>query len=458
LSRGRSWSGDVADFVVGGAVPAASNAYVSRPFERQAFLEMTAGIWVLLLGPRQHGKTSALVRLETLLEGNGIRTTHVDFQAFGAPEDYAALLRWFAARLARAFGVTTVEPEPSARDDLEEWLEANKLPGGGSVAVLVDEAGAVPEPWQNRFFSQLRALYNRRATPEPESFARRAVFLFAGTFRPERLVNIDNSPFNVSRDVKTTDLSRADALALAERVAGAELQPWADAAFEIVGGQPYLLQTLLAAASAGADDSERRALFDGELKRIRHGGDRHIVAVFERALAEPRLGELLAQVAQSPDGIPFNGADSDQLFLEVLGPAVAVGDRLQMRNPLYRDIVISNPQFTPGESSREAEQFLVALDDPAFEVMHDQKLRQFADENFAAAVRAHNAGNHRLALAGFGSVLEAILLDHLLAQEAADLEAARLAVDEPPQVLRRVGSSTRSSRWHTARPLSELRT
>jgi hypothetical protein len=415
----------VADFVTGGAVPIESDAYVSRSFENECFGELSANNWVLLLGPRQHGKSSALFRLRRRLQENGIQTALIDFQAFGAPDDYSSLLRWFVSRTASAFDVTFAEPPIGGEDDMEACLTANQPTGQGSLAVLIDEAGAVPSAWQNRFFSQLRALYNTRAGAEPGSLARRIVFLFAGTFRPERLVNPDNSPFNVSRDVKSSDLTREQVGELASRVGGDALGSCGDAAYALVGGQPYLVQVLLDAVSRGDDDDEREGLFTEAVGRLKRGGDRHFASLFEKVLGEARLTTLLADIASAEDGIEFNAADSDQNYLDVLGAARIDGDRLVIRNALYRELVLNNPQFSPGTEAQTADQFLVAPESSAFTVVADDDLRQFAVENFAAAVNAHNAGNHRLALAGFGSVLEAVLLAHLSSLRRDKLRSAR---------------------------------
>ncbi len=44
-----------------GPVPLGHESYIERPFELKLIRELQAGRWVLFLGPRQHGKTSALV-------------------------------------------------------------------------------------------------------------------------------------------------------------------------------------------------------------------------------------------------------------------------------------------------------------------------------------------------------------------------------------------------------------
>ena len=63
-----------------GPVPLGNESYIERPFERQIIRELQAGHWVLLLGPRQHGKTSALVRVRKTLMESGVQTGFVDLQ------------------------------------------------------------------------------------------------------------------------------------------------------------------------------------------------------------------------------------------------------------------------------------------------------------------------------------------------------------------------------------------
>ena len=122
----------------------------------------------------------------------------------------------------------------------------------------------------------------------------------------------------------------------------------------------------------------------------------HFSALFGKALAEPRLTELLSEIANSDTGIAFSPGDSDHEFLVVLGAARVDGERLVTRNQLYQELISKNPQFSPGAEAQKADQFLVAPAASAFAVVADEKLRQFASENFDAAVKRHNVGHHRL--------------------------------------------------------------
>lgn len=86
-------------FVAGGTLHKDSLVYARRRFEDVIFEQVTSGDWVLLLGPRQHGKSSALVRLYRRLSDAGYFCAFVDLQRYGVttPMD----MRSFLAGLPR---------------------------------------------------------------------------------------------------------------------------------------------------------------------------------------------------------------------------------------------------------------------------------------------------------------------------------------------------------------------
>lgn len=420
-------------FVAGGPVPLDSPAYVDRPFVEECFTWLTSENWVLLLGPRQHGKSSALARLNRTLLEAGYSVAWIDLQSYAAVgDDYPSLLGWFARRLAIGWGTTVVEPGLDNLNDLEAWLSAAAPPGGGALALFIDEAASLPERWRVQFYSQLRALFNARAHAGQEAIPRRLVVLFTGTFRPELLIRIGtNSPFNISKDVRPEDLTRDEALSLAIQVTGSDLQPWTSRAHALVGGQPFLLQYILSRVAAGTSDNERERAYDSAVGRLRAGRDRHFTSLFEQVLAEPALSELVVRIAESRDGIPLLPANKNHAFLDVLGVATAADGRLQIRNELYREFALSDPALRPS-APPGAHQALLRRSEDLFDVVLEPRLRALAYEAYDAAISAYNSGHLRLALAGFGSSLEATLLDYLLGLVEADLEAARTSLEHPP--------------------------
>jgi len=335
----------VSGYVTGGAIPLDSDAYISRPFEEEAFRELAAGNWIVLLAPRQQGKTSALIRLRARLEEEGLRCALVDLQGYGGNGTYVTFLSWLCEQIGRELGQS---PEPPTRgeEDLEVWLDATlrEIP---NLVIILDEASAVPPAHQRRFFSQLRALYNRRARDLIDAVSRRLQVAFAGTFRPEELIDTPNSPFNVSQEIIAEDLSRDDAEELAARLTGEDALEYANRAYELVGGQPFLLQTLLAAADRGANDAERASRFEYAVESLRHGRNSHVAFLFQLVRRDEALAGILRRILESPEGIRYHSGDADHDFAQVSGLATVRGGRLQIRNELYKELATN--VFLPAE-------------------------------------------------------------------------------------------------------------
>src|SRR5689334_18114330 len=105
-----------------GAVPIESQAYIVRPFEKEILNNILGTNWVLLLGPRQHGKTSSLIRVRNELITAGFDCAIVDLQAMPPCESYEELIEWFANRVAQAFGrILTYRPSGHQLRQLGTW-------------------------------------------------------------------------------------------------------------------------------------------------------------------------------------------------------------------------------------------------------------------------------------------------------------------------------------------------
>lgn len=422
----------MSEFVTGGAVPPQSPAYVHRAFEDEAFGHLTSAQadWVLLLGPRQHGKSSGLARLAQRLQDQGFRVAAIDLQAYGADAGYERLLEWLGGEIATAVGNPRPTVEERQRESLDAWLGGALEGVNGSVAVFVDEAAALPDAVRRRLYAQLRALYNARGQAGQPSALARLVFVFAGTFRVDRLIDTDNSPFNVSKDVEPEDLTSDDALRLAG-VGADDLTDVVRAAFELVGGQPYLLQVLLAAAGDSAGRNQR---FDEAVGRLRDGTDRHVVALFDRVLGDEDATRVVGAMLDAGGEIDLNPINPTHQWLQVLGLAGRRGGRLIFRNRLYAELAHSARVPGAGQPSAPiVDPSPANLDEKLFDAIGDTTLRGLALDAALGAVAAHDGGHHRLALIAFGSALEAVLLAHLEALDPDALTAARNAVKQPPK-------------------------
>jgi len=344
-------------YVTGGPVPPDSNAYVARSTDDVAHAELSAGHWVVLLAPRQQGKSSALLRLQRRLEDEGIRCVVIDMQAYGANGTYQELLEWICKEIAAHVDIEQVSVPDRGREDLESWLRGvlGDIP---NLVVVLDETSAVPEAHQRRFFGQLRALYNRRASDDVDAASRRIQIAFAGTFRPERLIDSPNSPFNISHDVIVDDLSVEEASQLARDVSGEQLVEFATRAYEVVGGQPYLLQTLLAAADRGSDRDDRERRFVHAMNALRARRNSHVTFLFELIKRDEQLLRVVRELLEAGGRMPYRAGDADHDFAYVSGIARLEGEDLCIRNALYAELaeaVFGDSAQAAGELAPETE-------------------------------------------------------------------------------------------------------
>ncbi len=401
-----------------GPVPLDDNNYATRDFELRVVKEVQAGKWVFLLGPRQHGKTSALLRLRDSLSKHATTTALVDLQRAPPFASYAQLVTWFGKEVAAAFGNSI---EIAETNNLSTALSATLPLGNGPVVILIDEASNIKDDdWRNSFYGQLRAIANDRAVAKDGDIARRLRFVFAGTFRPERLVTEANSPFNTCERIETSDLTSDDVARLAADAGLTDPAAAAAAIYDAVGGQPFLNQKLILDA-VGVDNEI--AAIERSLELLREGGGDHITNLFRKVASDDTLVALVAMAVEK-DKIPVEVGNEDQRYLVVLGLLRRERASLSFRNKLYAEVAALSSQFVKVELSKEQRTVLFALDLDAFSKIASTELKEIAYGAQRGAVAAYRAGSNRLALAGFGTAMEAVLIDFLQRQSTGDLTKA----------------------------------
>lgn len=387
-----------------GAVPLTDPIYIQRPFEA-ALIKLVAGErWVLLLGPRQHGKTSALIRLKSELNIAGYSSCLADLQAAPPCDAYGDWLHWFATTIAEQIGI----PRPASGDlnDVSQVLLGCDPGGGKRLVILVDEASNIQSSeWRNAFYGQIRSVSGLRAQGDGGDIFARTTFVFSGTFRPETLIDAENSPFNVCETVETTDLIFEDTVELCKRAGvekseliGAKIYDWCS-------GQPFLTQRLMESYIAAQSESA----IDTETDNLVSGNSSHIRNLFSKIVSDPPLDRIVRTITEKGE-IGLQPADPDYKFAQTIGIAKRNGPRLIFRNRIYGDVARGSSQLGAAEP-QPGPQFQMAPD--AFASIQDLQLREFAAAAHSGAISAYKAGSFRLSLVGFGSLLEAYLIDYL---------------------------------------------
>lgn len=413
----------MSEFYNQGAVPLTSDAYVSRLFEENVYQEIIAGRWVLLLGPRQHGKSTGLVRLRRRFEDARFIVCNVDLQGLSPVTTFPDLLRQVSNQIGRSLGIRTIDsPAHDMEGDFLSWLEVVLPRGATPVVITIDECASIEDSnFRNSFFGQIRQISSQRASAEDTDVPGRVRFIFSGTFRPETLVHEQNSPFNVCQPpIQTEDLTVDQARELADKV-HKEIVPLVDDAFAIVGGQPFLLQTLFLEAMRSSD-TEFEPLFRAALANLRVLAQGHLEGIFSKVIGTASLVEKVSAMVETgyTKLIP---ADSDCSFLQVIGLAKRDGPNLMFRNRLYADVAKESPQLrTTNVVASSAPVFGLERDSLGF--MKNAALRQVASSAYDGGANAHHNGNYRLALVGFGSATEAVLMDFLDGLPPPDLASA----------------------------------
>ncbi len=188
-----------------------AHLYVEREEDGRVGTCVRRGDYVSLMGARQMGKTSLLLRLRRQLLDEGHVPIYVDLSP-GKGEGREPWYGYFGTAVQDH--VRPIVPDlsiPPMRNQFDFRAALRQIPteleGGRRIVFLLDEVGAVPSPVAEPFFSTIRAIFSERAFfPE----FKRCVFVMAGTFIPDELIrDPDVSPFNIARHVYMSDADLA---------------------------------------------------------------------------------------------------------------------------------------------------------------------------------------------------------------------------------------------------------
>jgi hypothetical protein len=408
-----------------GPVPLNSKNYIERKFEVGTRTSLLKRDWVLILGPRQHGKTSALIRINKYLNDSGFRSGLVDLQRMPPALDFAGLLSWFCNSVAESMGID-IDVDIKSNELIDKLR--NIIPASGApVIILIDEASSIrDEAQRNAFYGQIRAIKGAAAVSEPNSLETNLQFVFAGTFRPETLVDDLNSPFNVCIRIDTEDLNEVQISTLtsvALDCAVDEVTELVSTIYAEVGGQPHLIQSILADIEDKPIENRHEAI-----RALAHHwkteGSEHIRSLFYLVVQNANLVKIVSTVATN-DSVLNDPANVDYKFLTTAGLLRRQGANLVFRNKLYSEIAKSSTQLRPEQiTTVTSSGFLLPLEDSDFSFIADEQLREITKSSYNGAINASNSKNFRLAVVGYGMALEAILMDWLTTKGPLKISSA----------------------------------
>ena len=329
----------------GGAVQLKSGLYVARePIETDCFAEIEQpGALIRIKAPRQMGKTSLMARILNHGRDLGYQTVPISFQRADSRlfNDLDLLLKWFCSQVGRRLKKLADLNDYwvgdfGSKDRCNAYFEDCLLEELTAPLVLaLDEVDMVfPHPAvADDFFALVRSWYEaaRYGDFGSELWANLRIVMVHSTEAYVPL-NINQSPFNVGKNVELVEFSAAQVQDLAQRYELSASASHTDALMALVGGHPYLIRkalyhlrredmTLSALAEMAATES---GIYSDHLRR-------HLYVLRDY----PPLAEAFRQVVTKSRPTEI---DAEAAFkLESMGLVRITGNEATPRCEVYRD-------------------------------------------------------------------------------------------------------------------------
>ena len=329
----------------GGAVQLTSGLYVERPpIEQDCFTEIEQpGALIRIKAPRQMGKTSLMARILSHAREQGYQTVPISFQRADSRlfNDLDLLLKWFCSQVGRRLKKLKDLDDYwvgdfGSKDRCNAYFEDCLLEELETPLVLaMDEVDMVfPHPEvADDFFALVRSWYEaaRYGDFGSELWANVRLVVVHSTEAYVPL-NINQSPFNVGKNVELVEFSAEQVQDLARRYGLSASASQTEALMALVGGHPYLIRkalyhlrredmTLRALAEMAATES---GIYSDHLRR-------HLYVLRDY----PALAEAFRQVVSKSRAIEIDAEASFKL--ESMGLVRLSGNEASPRCEVYRE-------------------------------------------------------------------------------------------------------------------------
>ena len=332
--------------------------YCIPPLERFDLEEVLALVrmkkYFVLHAPRQTGKTSALLALCDLLNGQGYACVYTTVEtARTARDDVEEAMRTVLAGLgsqvrstlgddflARHWSGILAEfgPSEALRETLKRWSEASPKP----LVLLIDEIDTLQGDPLLSTLQQLRGGY---PIMRPEAFPQSVVLCGLRDVRDYR-IRSTSSPFNiVAKSLRLGDFTREETLTLLDQHTGETGQAFTDDAREAIWtqtlGQPWLVNALAYETcferKAGRDRS--RAVTADDVAQAREALIVRRVTHLDQLADKLREDRVRRVVEPMLSGVDERRAtERDVEYVRDLG-LIARDRPVRIANPIYAEVV-----------------------------------------------------------------------------------------------------------------------
>ncbi|MEA5462527.1 AAA-like domain-containing protein [Leptothoe sp. PORK10 BA2] len=328
----------------GGSVPLKSGLYVDRPpIEVDCFTEIEQpGSLIRIKAPRQMGKTSLMARILNHGRELGYATVPVSFQRADSRvfNDLDLLLKWLCTQVGRRLKKLKDLEDYwmgfGSKDKCIAYFEECLLEDLEQPLILaLDEVDMVFPHAEvaDDFFGLLRSWYESARYGDFGSELWEKVRLVV-VHSTEAYVplNINQSPFNVGKNVELEEFSAEQVQDLAQRYGLSASASQTEALMALVGGHPYLIRKAL--YHLRRDDLSINALTETVATEAGIYSDhlrRHLYVLQDY----PQLAEAFRQVVTKRRPVDI---DAESAFkLESMGLVILSGNQAAPLCEIYRE-------------------------------------------------------------------------------------------------------------------------
>lgn len=273
--------------------------YIQRSADAEVVSHLEAMDYVLLIEPRQQGKTSLVNHLIDEPAFDNTWWGYVDVTTLDRISE-SAWYKSLGSRLLSQWNntLTLSRSESDVPDDANGWrdflsrLATRARDESRRLIIAFDEIGAITFPGATLFFSVMREIYNARKL---ESQFRNLTFILAGAFDPRDLIDDDKiSPFNIAQRVRLADFTRPQVQELVEK-GGWPAGLSAELANRIhywTGGQPYLCQWICNHLDSTAEPLD----VDACVAHMQVEEENHLPPIIKRLHADKRMRDYVSRI------------------------------------------------------------------------------------------------------------------------------------------------------------------
>ncbi len=324
----------------GGTLDTEDRFYIVRDTDKQALraISQTGGQTISIKGSRQSGKSSLLVRVAAAAENCGRHVAFLDLQLFGrSMRSDEAFFKHFIQGVAQQLGLHEGEDVEwhsgmSLAHNCTLFMEKRVLPIlERPLTLACDEVDVVlGKPFQDEFFSMLRAWHNRRALYRAW---KRLDIVLATSTEPYLFINRpDQSPFNVGTVLSLQDLTKAQIVHFNAIHGHPFSEPDLIRLYELTGGHPFLCRRALYEVSASGNAVDVEHFFCHAADDGGPFGDhlrRHLLKLLENPSVIPIFHQVLSG----------RSCGDDVAIHRLMGAGVVkqAGDKIVPRCAIYRD-------------------------------------------------------------------------------------------------------------------------